>query len=198
MEAYGQDVTTVIDDLGADDAVLVGFSMGAAVVLEAALRKPSVVRGAVLVDWLQDPLQQYSPEFMRGFRQAMEDTWRDTAAIRQSVFSPETPDSLVLLALAKRPKEVPQQWWTIMDVTFAWANERLVPTLQALEVPVAAINSDGVPTNVEEYRKHVPAFQVRLAPGLGHLGVIWEHSTRFDQQLNELVQSFPAPRYRSR
>ena len=191
MEAYGQDVATVVDDLGLDDVVLVGFSMGAAVVLDAALHKPDAVRGVVLVDWLQDPLRKYSTEFVSGLREATAATWRDTAGIRKAVFSPGTPDSLVLLALEKRPQQVPQHWWSIADAIFAWANERLVPTLRALQVPVAAINSDDVPTNVEAYRQYVPAFEVRYAPGLGHLGVIWEHTTRFDQQLKELMQTFP-------
>jgi len=47
MEAFGEDVVAVVDELGLESTVLVGFSMGGAVVLEAAERLGDRVLGVV-------------------------------------------------------------------------------------------------------------------------------------------------------
>ena len=47
MEAFGKDVAAVVDTLGLERVVLVGFSMGAPVALEAALQMTGVVVGSV-------------------------------------------------------------------------------------------------------------------------------------------------------
>ena len=50
IAAFGADVVAVVDDLDLDDAILVGHSMGADVILEAAANSRSRVRGLVWVD----------------------------------------------------------------------------------------------------------------------------------------------------
>jgi pimeloyl-ACP methyl ester carboxylesterase len=47
MDAFGEDVVAVVEQLGLERVVLVGFSMGGAAVLEAAERIPERVLGVV-------------------------------------------------------------------------------------------------------------------------------------------------------
>ena len=62
MATFGEDVATVINKLDLNQVVLVGFSMGAPVVIEAAMRMPDHITGLVLVDHLQDVEMKYSSE----------------------------------------------------------------------------------------------------------------------------------------
>lgn len=56
-----------------------------------------------------------------------------------------------------------------------------------LRAPVAAINSDHTPTDVEALRELSPAFQLHVLPGAGHLGVLWEDPARFRELLREAI-----------
>src|SRR6267143_1352983 len=62
MEAFGQDVKAVADKLKLDRMVLVGHSMGGAVILEAAKRLGSRVVGLVPIDTLLDVEQSSDPK----------------------------------------------------------------------------------------------------------------------------------------
>lgn len=54
MSAFADDLEAVLDDIDADEVVAVGFSMGAAAVVELSSRGRSAVIGAVLVDILHN------------------------------------------------------------------------------------------------------------------------------------------------
>jgi pimeloyl-ACP methyl ester carboxylesterase len=47
------------------------------------------------------------------------------------------------------------------------------------------------PTNVEAFRKYVPAFQADIIYGVGHL-VFWENPEEFNTLLEKHVQGFLA------
>ncbi len=54
MEAFGQDVKIVVESVGAEKVVLIGHSMGALVIAEAARLMPEKAIGLVAVDDLQN------------------------------------------------------------------------------------------------------------------------------------------------
>jgi len=186
MEAYGSDIAAVVAELGFERVILVGFSMGAAVVLETSLQIPDRVAGVVLVDWLQDPTARYTDGFIRDFVAEVRSRWRDPAWVREAGFSAASPDSLIAQYIASHPTAPPDHWMAIFEQTFRWADQDLLPTLRRTRVQVAAINSDLVPTNVAAYQELVPRFELRTMPGLGHIGVIWEETALFAQHLEEL------------
>ena len=188
MEAYGSDIAAVVAELGLERVMLVGFSMGAAVVLEASLQIPDRVVGVVLVDWLQDPTARYTDSFIRDFADEVRSRWREPAWVREVGFNAASPDSLIAQYIASHPPSPPDHWMAIFEQTLRWADQQLLPTLRRTTVPVAAINSDLVPTNVAGYREILPTFELRTMPGLGHIGVIWEQTALFAQHLEELTE----------
>ena len=54
MEAFGQDVKAVVESVGAEKVVLIGHSMGALVIAEAARLMPEKTIGLIAVDDLQN------------------------------------------------------------------------------------------------------------------------------------------------
>ena len=72
MPAFGADVVAVIEQLGLQDAVLIGHSMGGDVIVEAALALRGASRGLVWVDIYASLGEPRSPDeietFVRPFR----------------------------------------------------------------------------------------------------------------------------------
>ena len=72
MMACGADVQAVVEKLGLNNVVLIGHSMGGAVVLEAARLMPDRVTGVIGVDSLHDAEAKYDPDQMKGYFAAYE------------------------------------------------------------------------------------------------------------------------------
>jgi len=189
MQNFGEDVAAVARDVPSGQLVLVGFSMGGAAVLEAAKIVPDRILGVVLVDIFQNPEQQYGDSAADALISQYRDILgnRDPEVLRQVVLSPATPDSLLERLLDNVPDSLPESWWYALEEFLRWNDEELLPTLEAIDVPIEAINSDQMPTNIEAFRKYVPSFEVGIMPGVGHLGVIWEKLELFDDLLVEAV-----------
>ena len=188
MEGFGEDVASVIDALGVESVILVGFSMGGAAVLEAAAADPDRVAGVVIVDVFHDVNQKYPEEEVAGFVAQERELWHDRETLRLD-FSPDAPDSLIQRYIDNTPPVPPEYWFEIIRSYFAWRNDDLVPTIEEVAAPIAAINGEYRTTDVEAFRSHAPSFEMKTIPGVGHLGVIWMEPDLFDQQLRELAQS---------
>jgi pimeloyl-ACP methyl ester carboxylesterase len=188
MERFGEDVTAVIDALGIESVVLVGFSMGGAAVLEAASANPERVAGVVIVDVFHDVNQKYSEVGVNGFVAQEKELWHDREYLRGD-FSPDAPESLIQRYIDKTPPVPPEYWFEIIRDYFAWRNDDLVSTIEKVTAPVAAINGEYRNTDVAAFRTHAPTFEMKTIPGVGHLGVIWMETDLFDQHLRELAES---------
>ncbi len=192
MDAFGEDVASVVRTLEIERAVLVGFSMGGIAALEAALDIPERVVGVVLVDVLQSPDASLPAEARGAAIEDIRENWNDPAWVRAFAFAENSPDSLIREAIDRLPAKPPDHWWPSLHEALRWIDEDVVGTLERIEVPVAAINSDRVPTDVEAYRRYIPSFSVRLMPGVGHLGVIWEDVEDFDRHLRGIIEEMTA------
>jgi pimeloyl-ACP methyl ester carboxylesterase len=192
MQNFGEDIAAVARKVRSDQLVLVGFSMGGAAVLEAAKIIPDRVIGVVLVDAFHDPEEQFGDStgdaLISQYRAILGD--RDPGVLRQTVFSPATPDSLIQRLRDNLPDSIPEFWWNDLEELFHWNDEELTRTLEAIDAPIEAINSDQTPTNIEAFREYVPSFEVGIMPGVGHLGVIWENLELFDDLLLQAVERF--------
>jgi pimeloyl-ACP methyl ester carboxylesterase len=188
MEGFGEDVTAVMDALGVESVVLVGFSMGGAAVLEAAAANPERVAGVVIVDVFHDVNQEYSGEEVDAFVAQEKELWHDREYLRGD-FSPDAADSLIQRYIDKTPPAPPEYWFEIIRNYFAWRNDDLIPTIEEVTAPIAAINGEYSTTDVAAFRIYAPSFEMKTIPGVGHLGVIWMETDLFDRHLKEFVQS---------
>jgi len=193
VEAFGQDVAAVADQLGLEDIVLVGFSMGGPVIIEAADQLGDRVAGLIFIDTVQDP--DAPPGGDEAVQQAMEATratWNDPAFIRAFGFSPDAPDSLIDYVISIQPERLYERYVATAYGVNEWVNKELKSTLARLGVPMAAISTTLQPTNVEALRRYDPGFTVDTMEGLGHAGILLRRVDDFDVRLLAIVDRFEA------
>lgn len=190
MDAFGEDVAAVVRHLGLERVVLVGFSMGGAAVLEAAERLSGRVLGIVLVDAIHDPDQSPPPEMAARMEEQMRANWGDTTFLRAFGFTPDAPDSLVQAVADMSPPRPHEHWFPILREAFRWSQSDARKTFERIRVPVAAINTTQMPTNVEAFRRYVPSFTVDTLSGVGHAGILLQRVDDFDARLLTIVERF--------
>lgn len=192
MDAFGDDVAAVVEELGLQRVVLVGFSMGGAVVLEAAERLDDRVVGVVFVDMFKDPESRLDDAAAERILAGMRANWGDTAFLRAAVFRPDAPDSLIQYVAEMTPDELREHWIPTFRSMRAWMATEFEPTLRRVGAgtPVAAINGTTPPTNVEAIRRHAPAFTVDTIAGVGHAGILLRRVEDFDARLLALIERF--------
>jgi pimeloyl-ACP methyl ester carboxylesterase len=191
MALFGEDVAAIIKKLKLNRVVLVGFSMGGAVIAETAKLLPEKITGLVLVDNLQDVEMKYTPEMV-----ALMDS------IMMDLVTAPTNDKLVNGGFYKKSPEKSFQriqtmlkgssrtgWRRSLQSYFKWINEDCTESFKNIKAPVTAINSDMQPTNLEAFRKYTPSFQAKIIPGVAHL-VFWDNPEEFDRLLEESIQEF--------
>ena len=185
MEAFGEDVATVVDHLGLDDIVLVGHSLGGNVAVEAALRLPGRVRGLVWVstvrslDSVRDVSQMdgwFAP-FSVDFVSAMDD-------LIGRNFGPNA-DPGVVEAVAAKAREADQA--RVMSLLKSKFNHgrSIVDALSRIDVPVFAINPDFKPNDEASFARN--AVELRIIPGVGHF-VMLEDPETFTPELADIIR----------
>lgn len=185
MQAFGADVVRACDAAKLDRVVLVGHSMGGAVVLEATKLMGDRVVGIVGVDTLHDvarPMRsEHSAEFFASLRadypKAVD------ALVRQYLFSKDANPKLVDLvaeSMSSRPPEV------AIPALDAYFDYDAGAALAAVKVPVHCINTLE-PTNLAANQARNPRFTAVTMPGVGHFPML-EDPERFARLMSDFVR----------
>jgi pimeloyl-ACP methyl ester carboxylesterase len=185
MAAFGQDVKAVVDAVGAKQIVLVGHSMGGAVVLEAARRMPERVRGVVLVDIFLDVEERTSGEEIDAMARQLEADYKTTVTrfADEYLFVPATPAVVrerVLGHVTALPPHI-----SIPLLRETWGYDPL-PALREIEAPIRGVNADKFPTNLEVNRRHMPGYDAAIVEGTAHF-LMLEDPTRFGRALDKAL-----------
>jgi pimeloyl-ACP methyl ester carboxylesterase len=190
MPAFGQDVKAVADKLKLDRMILVGHSMGGAVILEAAKRLGDRVVGLVPIDTLLDVEQSSDPKETDAVMAKMQADYngQTTAFIRQYLFAPTTPAAVADRILAQTTAFPPEI--AISALRNNWSYDA-APAFDAIKVPIIAVNGDRFPTNFEGNRRHAPQFDAVIMKGVGHYPML-EDPGRFGTLLDEALRKVEA------
>ena len=189
VSAFGDDVVAVMDKLKIKEAVLIGFSLGAPVIIEAANKVPDYVKGLIFLDDLKNIEMKYPPEMIDYIKNLMMDivtepTQEKLVAGGFFKVNPEESYKKVLNML----EGASQVGWEEMIIEyFNYLNEDCIASLQEIQVPIIAINSDSEPTDVDAYRKYVPSFELKVIKNVGHV-MWWDAPGEFNRLLEESVQ----------
>ncbi|RLD26406.1 MAG: hypothetical protein DRI75_11780 [Bacteroidetes bacterium] len=191
MSAFGEDVVAVINYLELKNVVLVGFSMGAPVVIETAKRVPDKVLGLVLVDNLHNVEMKYSPEVIH-FKDSiyMDVVANPTMEKLAPFFKNNKEESFKrVVSMLKNNDEPIVGWRESLNDVFRWENEDFLASLKKIKTPIISINSAQPATNIEAFKKYVPSYSAKIIPDTGHV-VFWDDPEAFNSYLEESIKDF--------
>jgi len=191
MPAFGQDVVAVVEQLGLERVVLIGHSMGGAVIVEAARRLPAAVIGLVGADTWNDLEHPLTPaqvaELVEPFRANFVEA---TRALVRTAFVPTSDSMLVehiVAAMSATPPHIGiGAWEELLEY-----DRLLREGLQQVKAPKTAINAQWRPTNTEAAQRC--GIEVVLMSGVGHF-VMLEDPQTFNRLLDEAVKTITHPR----
>jgi len=191
MKAFGQDVVAVVENLGLEQMVLVGHSMGGLVVVEAARLLGDRVNVIVGADTFGDVSGKISDEQIEGMMQPFLADFRETSRewARSSFFLPTSDSALIAQIAEDMSSGPPAVGIGSFYGYFNWYNSESATALRELRVPLRLINSDYSPTNVDAGREATSSFDVVLMSGVGHF-VMMEDPETFNRLLGEIVEEF--------
>ena len=189
MKAFGEDVAAVLKELDLRNVILIGFSMGVPVVIEAAELSPEVIKGIVLVDFLQNIEAVYSKKFISSNNKSLMNLVTDLTIEKAMSFFVTNKEELGnrYISMVKDAKKI--GWSESLKNAWQWCNDDCVKSLQQIQAPVISINTDQSPTNVEAFQKYVPSFKAKIVTGTGHV-IPWELPDEFNRLLEETIQEF--------
>lgn len=190
MQAFGQDVIAVLDHLGISDAILIGHSMGAPVIIEAARQDPERVAALIPVDMLHNVEESYSDDqvgqTVERYMNRMRNPTRETLA----VWLTPRMDSVVVENFVHYCQTSAERHWAAWEGSLRealmWISRDQTGALPQITVPVVAINAARPTTDLEMARKYLRSFDVRIIEDVGH-SIHWEVPDEFNRVLGEVL-----------
>lgn len=183
IQAFGEDVRSVVEQEKLGQVILVGHSMGGDVMLEAARLLPGKVLGLVAVDTLHDATEKLDPTLLAEWLAGMEKDFPGfVQGFVRAMFAKTAEPALVDKVAADMASAPPAVARSAFAELFAYDE---AAGLRAAGAPILAINGTTFPTNVAGNNRFAP-FDVVLQPNVGHFGML-EAPAEFNRLLAEAV-----------
>ena len=166
IEGFGDDVARTVRAAGADHVVLIGHSMGALVVIEAARRLGSSVVGVLVVDFL------HQPNFKPPRPPPPPDQEALKAAMRKGMFLPNSDPAIqtrIIEAMTSAPREIAMAIRQASESYDAPAGLRAIAA-----IPLAMIGSQIRPFDAGDIRSLHHGARIYIVPTAGHFLMIEE------------------------
>ncbi len=195
MQSFGEDVRAVTEATGAEKVILIGHSMGGAVIAEAAALMPGRVIGLIGVDTLdnieypltkselKDMMAPLKKDFSAGSRQFI-----------RPMLSYQTDRELrewIMADIASAPPDVALSAMQEMMSQYISGEAALI--FERVRVPVITINGDLWPINHEANRRHMLSFDAVVLKGADHF-LMMARPEEFNQALEKAVQALVGKR----
>jgi pimeloyl-ACP methyl ester carboxylesterase len=185
IPAFGQDVAAVVNDLQLHRVILIGHSMGGAVIIEAARLLPGKVIGLIGVDTYQNFDQNITREQFKQFIAPMRQNFKKGAAtFVKTMFTDSSDSNLISYIINDISKASPSIAIATLEAAFRY-DQRLA--LKEMRLPIYSINSDKYPVNIEAGKKYAATFNVKMMYGVGHF-IQLEDAKTFNKLLEECIE----------
>lgn len=184
MELFGEDVAAVVKQLKLEKIILIGHSMGGSVILEAAKRLKGKVIGLVGADTYQSFKENWTTEQKEVFLKQFTENFVEVAKGFVKSMFPKTADSLLVKEIVDDMSSAPPI--VALSAMRNLFNYDPIPALNEIQLPIISINCNLYPVTVEENKKHVKSYNVKMMNGVGHF-VMLEDKEKFNQLLQEAI-----------
>lgn len=170
MAAFGEDVRAVVEATGSDRAILIGHSMGGAVIAEAARSMPGRAIGLIGVDTLDNIEYPLTPEELKTMIAPLEQDF--SAGTRQFVapmIAPQTDADLrewILADMASAPPAVALS--AMREMMGQYISGEAARVFERIHIPVVTVNGDLWPINFEANRRHMHSYDAIVLKGADH------------------------------
>ncbi len=192
IEAFGGDVVAVVEKLQLDKVILIGHSLGGAVIIEAARQMPGHVIGCVGADTLHDIGKVYSDEENEKMIFNLELDFVGTMQnFVRGAFKAEADPEVVAWVVDNMSSVNRKACISVIENIGKYDLKEAVKDVQ---VPIVCINSDFLPMKVEANRKYARIYEVKMMPGIGHF-VMMEDPENFNQLLAETITEIRKTNY---
>ena len=183
MSAFGQDVVAVVEQLGLEQVVLIGHSMGGLVIVEAARRLSNAVIGLVGVDTWRNVEQIRTPDQIAELVTPLRANFKEAAGAFVRARFVATSDPALVERIVAAMSAAPPNIAIDSAEAICEYDPHLQAGLQGVNVPKITIN--GRPTNLEaSQRLGIAVMQIS---GVGHF-VMLEDAQTFNRLLDEALQ----------
>jgi pimeloyl-ACP methyl ester carboxylesterase len=186
-EAYGNDVDSVIAQLGLKNVIVIGHSMAGDIVLQAAVNTPGNIIGLVGVDNFKGTGLPQSKEDSANYKQAIEQLKHNFKAVatqyfNEALFSKTTADTIKKRILADVYRADTVVAVKCMEEEGFNEVQKLIEAKKTLYL----INSDVTPTDTTGLKANNIPYKVLYVHGTGHYPMI-ESPAEFNMRLQEVL-----------
>lgn len=184
MEAFGQDVVSVVNQIKSKKFILVGHSMGGPVIVEAAKTLGDKVIGLIGVDTFYTPFQYPKSQakiegFVKPFRQNFKES--STNLVR-SMFTPQADPQIIESIVKNMTNSDPKMGVSAIHEIFNWKADDKKSDLKSFSKILRNINA--APTGKEKALHE----SVTLIKEVGHF-IPQVKPNEFNQELEKIILS---------
>lgn len=193
MRAFGEDVRAVVEATESEQVILIGHSMGGAVIAEAAHLMPKRVKGLIGVDTLGNveyPMTAEEYEQMAAPLKA--DFKNGSRQFVKPMILPGTDPTLaewILSDMASAPSSVALS--AIEEMMSQYITGDAAKIFEDIHVPVISVNADLWPIDYEANRRHMPSYDAIILKGADHF-LMMNRPLEFNWALEQAIQTLLA------
>lgn len=192
MEAYGEDVCSLIQELKLENVILIGHSMGGNVILEADAKCPERITGLIGVDNFKNagapmPEKIQKQADLISFMLKIDFAGTCETFVRKALVTKDTPVVVTDRVVKDFRSMKKSSGIDILSAGFdSWEREREL--MMKLEKKLYLLNTDYIPTNEELLKKYANSgYEVVKVPGTSHYPMI-ENPNEFNEALDGIVR----------
>ena len=192
IEAYGEDVSTIIDELNLKDVILIGHSMSGDIALEAAINNPNEIRGVIGIDNFKEVGVEYPEEVqaeLDGFIDMMRNDFKNIAPAfaEGNLFIPQSDSAVVSRVISDFRNADPQVAMPVIESLFSYGPKE-AEKLSSMSQKLVLINADSSPTFIEGLEATGSDFEILEIKGTGHYPMN-EKPTEFNRLLDKAIET---------
>lgn len=190
MQSFGEDVKSVVEAIGSENIILIGHSMGGAVIAEAARLMPKRVKGLIGVDTydnIEYPLS--NEEFNMMMAPLKKDFKSGTRQFVQQMLSQNTDSQLnewIKADMSAAPSSIALS--AMEEYLSQFITGHTAKLFDSIQIPVMAISCDMWPINYEANRRHMFSFDAIVIKKADHF-LMMNRSDEFNKALKQAIKS---------